>query len=310
MKSNKLFWNKKGRILEPNKKGFTHCSHPTVTHFKNNIFLIAFTQRDENKRSNIFMAYIKVNDKQIEIISEPKLVLKPGDYGHFDSDGAISSSFIKHKDKTYLYYVGWQNLPPALWTGNTGRVVVDLENLSLKKEFAGPVFSMDKNNPIFAAATGFYIDKNEIWHTWYLSGLKWENIKNEWKLRYAIFHATSTDGIDWNSDKEQCIPFLDDKEYAFGRPSVIKDDDYFHMWYGHREVNGIDKYRMGYSKSKDGLSWLRDDKNAGITVSEKGWDSEMICYPFVFSHNGSKFMLYNGNDYGLTGFGYAVQEII
>jgi hypothetical protein len=47
---------------------------------------------------------------------------------------------------------------------------------------------------------------------------------------------------------------------------------------------------------------------AGIDVSNTGWDSEMICYPCVFEHKGTKYMLYNGNGYGRTGFGLAVME--
>jgi hypothetical protein len=34
----------------------------------------------------------------------------------------------------------------------------------------------------------------------------------------------------------------------------------------------------------------------------------MIGYPFVFEHQGKKYMLFNGNDYGRDGFGYAVME--
>jgi hypothetical protein len=37
-----------------------------------------------------------------------------------------------------------------------------------------------------------------------------------------------------------------------------------------------------------------------------GWDSEMIEYPFVFEHDGLRYMLYNGNGYGRSGFGLAV----
>jgi hypothetical protein len=33
-----------------------------------------------------------------------------------------------------------------------------------------------------------------------------------------------------------------------------------------------------------------------------------VCYPCVFEHRGSKYMLYNGNGYGRTGFGIAVLE--
>ena len=43
-------------------------------------------------------------------------------------------------------------------------------------------------------------------------------------------------------------------------------------------------------------------------MSAEGWDSEMICYPYVFEHRGRFFMLYNGNGYGKTGFGVAVLE--
>jgi uncharacterized protein with PIN domain len=34
----------------------------------------------------------------------------------------------------------------------------------------------------------------------------------------------------------------------------------------------------------------------------------MVCYPFVFAHEGVKYMLYNGNEFGKTGFGYAVEQ--
>ena len=45
-----------------------------------------------------------------------------------------------------------------------------------------------------------------------------------------------------------------------------------------------------------------------LDVSPSGWDSEMVCYPHVFDHKGKRYMLYNGNGYGRTGFGLAVLE--
>jgi len=48
------------------------------------------------------------------------------------------------------------------------------------------------------------------------------------------------------------------------------------------------------------------DNNVGIEVSESGWDSEMIQYPYVFNHKGNKYMFYNGNGYGANGAGLAV----
>jgi hypothetical protein len=76
------------------------------------------------------------------------------------------------------------------------------------------------------------------------------------------------------------------------------------MWYSYRG----ESYRIGYAESHDGIQWTRRDEEAGIEVSDGGWDSEMICYPCVFDHEGQRYMLYNGNGYGKTGIGLAVLE--
>ena len=48
------------------------------------------------------------------------------------------------------------------------------------------------------------------------------------------------------------------------------------------------------------------DNYAGISKSKTGWDSKSIEYPSIFESNARKYMLYNGNDYGKTGIGYAI----
>lgn len=88
---------------------------------------------------------------------------------------------------------------------------------------------------------------------------------------------------------------------------IVNDGGYFEMWFSYRSGAG-EKYRIGYARSEDGTSWKLDLKSAGIDVSKTGWDSEMIEYPFVFNHNGTRYMLYNGNEYGKTGFGLAVLD--
>ena len=47
-------------------------------------------------------------------------------------------------------------------------------------------------------------------------------------------------------------------------------------------------------------------KTLGITRSNEGWDSIMMCYPYLYQHRGRKYLLYNGNGFGESGFGYAV----
>jgi hypothetical protein len=67
-------------------------------------------------------------------------------------------------------------------------------------------------------------------------------------------------------------------------------------------------YRLGYAESDDGLRWTRKDADVGIDRSVTGWDSEMIEYCSLYEHKGRQFMLYNGNGFGRSGFGYAELE--
>ena len=78
------------------------------------------------------------------------------------------------------------------------------------------------------------------------------------------------------------------------------------MWFTFR--GGSNTYRMGLATSKDGRYWTRNPETIGIDVSESGWDSEMICYAHPFEYNGKLWALYNGNSYGATGVGLAVNE--
>ena len=300
-------WQKNGRVFTPDMPGFTHGSHPCAIHFEGDTFVVAFTCRDEKRRSHVFLSYGTVAYGSMVLTGTPKLAMVPGDIGTFDCDGVISVCLIEHGGVHYLYYVGWQNLPDGLWICDTGRAKLDPASLTLKKEFAGPVFGRDKSNPLFAAATAFHVTGDD-WRTWYNSGIKWEKTANAWHHRYGIHHARSSNGIDWVSDPGMCIPFADEHEYAFGRPTVYFREGIYYMWFAHRATVDIETYRIGFASSRDGLTWDRMDTLAGIDVSVDGWDSQMICYPYVFEHGGSMYMLYNGNNYGQTGFGLAILE--
>ena len=299
-------WEKKGLLFKPNGE-YTHGSHPCQVNVRDDHFIIAFTRRDSNNRSHIFLSRAIVSDGQVTLDGVPVLALTPGEPCCFDCDGVISVCFVKHDGNYYLYYVGWQNLPEGLWICDTGRACLDPDALTLRREFAGPVLGRDKTNPLFAAATAFYVD-NGLWKTWYNSGIRWEKTKTGWKHYYGIHYAHSANGLDWTCEPGMCLPFADEYEYAFGRPSVIRSDGTYYMWYAHRATRTIATYRIGFASSHDGRHWDRKDSLSGIDVSRSGWDSEMICYPSVFIHQGLIYMLYNGNGYGKTGFGLAVLE--
>jgi hypothetical protein len=82
---------------------------------------------------------------------------------------------------------------------------------------------------------------------------------------------------------------------------VIRTAAGYEMWFC---VRG-DRYRLGVARSEDGLTWERRGEPAGLSPSSDGWDSEMMAYPHPFEHRGRRYVVYNGNGFGRTGFGWA-----
>lgn len=80
------------------------------------------------------------------------------------------------------------------------------------------------------------------------------------------------------------------------RPCVIGDE----MWFCHRKRDG--QYRLAHV-AMTGV-W----PVAEFQISSNGFDSQAQCYPSVFELFGTRYLLYNGDGYGKTGFGLAVWE--
>jgi hypothetical protein len=75
------------------------------------------------------------------------------------------------------------------------------------------------------------------------------------------------------------------------------------MWFAVRGA----KYEIGLAESADGRRWTRLS-TGGLRPAAGDWDSEMVEYPCIFDWQGRRYMLYNGNEYGRTGVGLAIQE--
>jgi hypothetical protein len=150
-----------------------------------------------------------------------------------------------------------------------------------------------------------------VWKAWYQSITKWTMIDNLAEPFYHIKYAESNDGIHWNRNAKVAIDYKDLNEAGICSASVIFETNLYKMWYCYRQngnyrFNKDYSYRIGYAESENGIDWIRKDEHVGIAISNEGWDSEMIAYPNVVKFQKSKFMFFNGNGFGLSGFGYAV----
>lgn len=300
-----MVWKKRGLIVEPNIEipWMTHYTGPSFVHeIDSETLEILVTGRDVNNVSRIGSVTV-YKDNPSEVINiQKKPLFDIGDIGTFDESGVSYPWLVKHDGLIYMYYVGWvsggktrfQNAAGLCQSSNNGR--------SYNRVSRAPVLARTDEEPI-GTGSSCVIKENDVWRMWYTSFDKWVERGGETQHYYNIKYAESNNGIDWVRNGQVAIDFKGEEEHTIGKPMVLKGKDKYEMWYAYR--GGSDLYRIGYADSDDGLNWTRKDADVGIDVSESGWDSEMIEYAYVFECRGTRYMVYNGNNFGKSGLGLA-----
>ena len=301
-------WLKLGRIFFANQHSdwmFSHGAWPIAEHLHGDLFRIYFTVRDKQNRSHGAFLELDIQHPKKIIYLHDKPVLEPGALGCFDDSGALLNCIVMLNGVKHAFYTG-VNLGVTVPTRYAaGLVVWNAEKTRFDRCFLGPILDRTKNSPHFAAGPDVLYEQ-ETYRMWFTCGKEWVLNNGLPKHYYNIEYAESKDAISWNRPGKSVIDFKNEHEYVICSPRVIKDKNQYNMWYSYRASQSAESYRIGYAVSRDGLSWERQDSRVGIEVSPSGWDSEMICYPFVFDHKEKRYLLYSGNHYGKSGFGLAV----
>jgi predicted GH43/DUF377 family glycosyl hydrolase len=283
----------------------THAAVPTADWIGDDLFRVYFGCRDSQNRARVGFVEIDItNPKNILRISDRPLV-DLGELGTFDDSGVLMSWITNVDGRKYLYYTGWNLGVTVSFRNNIGLAISDDGGDSFVRYSPAPIVDRSRYDPSFAANPCVIYDEG-LWRMYYLSCFKWERVNGKPKHYYHLKYAESQNGIDWKREGIVSIEFRSDVEYAISRPSALRDNGIYKMWYSYRASEHGPTYRIGYAESSDGVAWQRKDDQVAIDVSPSGWDSEMIEYPHVFDHKGVRYMLYNGNEYGKTGFGLAV----
>lgn len=289
-------WKKLGRIYQvENENPFlvTHASNPLAVHLKDDVFRIYYTGRNVENQSSVSYVDYDMGINQI-IYDHKKPIVEHGEPSSFYSHGVSVGNMWEQDGKNFIGFMGWQVPENSHWRGDIGKFDVATGQVS----FLMGTSIEDK----VSLSYPFILKEDSLYKMWYGSTLKWTSENGE--MIHVIKYATSKDGNLWDHHGI-AIPYKIGEAQAFSRPSVLKINNTYHMWYSFRSGSG-EKYRIGYASSFDGVNWNRQRKNFGIDVGEENsWDSEMVCYPYVFKHKNEIYMIYNGNSYGKTGFGLA-----
>lgn len=305
--SDKLFarplaWEKKGLLITPQKHVWfmqSHAMSPIADLIGGDLYRVYFSSRDEKNRSHIGSAVIEVKQGQIKLISyDPAPAITLGDLGCFDDNGVTASSIVTVGSRKYFYYIGWNQGSTVRMHLFGGLALSDDGGKTFYRYSKAPIIERNRVNPLLNTAP-FVIKDGHLWRMYYVAGIEWVHKDLP---RYNIQYAESHDGLEWKREGHVCIDFASPQENALAKPFVLVEDGVYKMWFSYKG----ESYRLGYAESLDGKNWVRNDDFVGITVSESGWDSEMICFASVIKKDGWAYLLYNGNTYSKDGVGYAV----
>lgn len=302
----KTSWQKYGLLYCPSEVGrhpklASHAANPLPVLMDGDVYRIFFSGRDKDNRSSV--GAVDVDIVKREVIEEHySPFFSHGPESSFYAAGVSIGNCYAVDGTKYMLFMGWQAPKNGHWRGDIGRLIVK-PNLTLELDKDTPFIGSDDIDPISLSYPWVVEKQTGTFSMWYGSTVAWDAGNNE--MLHVIKSASSEDGHHWRREGA-AVPFELGVAQAFSRPTVALNKDGEHeMWFSYRSGGG-DKYKIGYAVSDDGKGWELALDKVGIHPSREGWDSEMIEYPFVFDHKGARYMLYNGNGYGKSGFGLAV----
>jgi predicted GH43/DUF377 family glycosyl hydrolase len=286
-------WKKLGKVFTPQavegRSWLKEFAQAPATLLFDDFVRVYFSCRplaDANGQYVSYSAYVDLDRGDLfklrHIAERP--ILELGGLGEFDEFGIYPVSVIRYGDEVRAYYAGWTRCESVPFNTAIGVAISRDSGKTFVKLGNGPVLSYSPDEPFV------------------LSGPKIRRFNGLWYLWYIAWSRLNKDLIESRvePDEAQASP---DVFYANGR---------YHMFFCYRHSSRFRGreygYRIGYASSNNLTDWVRDDTNAGIDVSDAGWDAEMVSYPHVFEVDGKTYLAYLGDQVGRHGFGLAVLD--
>jgi len=301
-------WTKKGLLFKTDN----YASIPCAFHLKDNLYRIYYSSRNPKNQTQPYYIDSIIDNGEIKLIGTASTnpILDLGNIGTFDDSGIMPSSIIRNNDEVWMYYIGWNPQITVSYRLSIGLAISRDGGATFKKYSEGPLLDRSLSEPYFNTAP-FVLKDNNIWKMWYISCTGWVMDNGKTEPIYNVKYCESSNGIDWVKNNITCIDYTDQIE-CIGRPYVLKHGETYEMYFSNRKKINYrnDKnssYKISNAVSKDGIHW--SDYQMDILEYGEDWDQEMREYCCVFKHKNYIYMIYNGNNFGKEGFGYAIKNI-
>ena len=283
----------------------THASYPTPLVLTDGRVRVFFSPRDVSNRSSIFSIDLELSVDGFSSLGPPVGPwLEPGSAGMFDDAGASVGWVGAQPDGGIdCWYLGWSLGVSVPFRTAIGRAAAAPNESKMTRCSVAPVLDRHEIDPLSLGYPWIVREADQL--ILYYGTHRWpphEGREIDHVIRRASARKT---GVAWDRDTVPALAPEGPGEWGLSRPSVIRDASGWHMWFARRR---LDRYSLGYAHSPDGVRWTRLDDAVDFVGPEAPWEQGSRTYPAVFDHQDRRWMLYNGNSYGRTGFGVAILD--
>jgi len=308
-----VIWKKHGQIFFPQQYGMEYAKSPQAVVFDEFVRVYFSACKKDGEKLISYVCFADFTKDFTRVLRTQKQIMPEGNVGCFDEHGIFPFSPFCDHGKIMAYTSGWSRRVSVSVDTAIGLAVSEDGGESFQRIREGPVLTSSRTEP-FLVVDGFVRRYEDSLHMWYIYGKEWKQYAGctQPERIYKIGHAVSDNGIDWRKEGAAIIPDrLEDECQAL--PCVVYFKGCYHMFFCYRNAWGFRdqkerSYRLGYAWSNQPENWIRCDEKLNFEQPQDGWDSQMQCYPHVFTMDQRLYLLYNGNAFGKNGFGLAELE--
>ena len=226
--------------------------------------------------------------------------------GTYDDNGVVTSCVIEDGGKLYHFFSGYElstKIPYKIFCGVAESADCGDNFHKLNKASILPPIDEE----LFNRCAPYVRKDGDGYRMFYLgdAGNMWRTDRHGHKVpMYTLKTLYSESLVKWPLEAGSLVmPFENEEECGITLPNIWREDGMYKMVYSIRRVNT--GYTLGYSESKDGVSFKRKDGALEFSGAVGDWESEMMCYAELITVNDRTYMFYCGNHYGIGGIGWA-----